>query len=42
MLNNPHCELNAGLGFGMTDATDGLVFKLIVGRRIYWKKNNSD
>jgi len=40
MLNNPHWELNAGLGFGMTKATDGLVFKLIVGRRIFWKKNN--
>ena len=38
MLNNPHWELNAGLGFGMTNATDGLVFKLIVGRRIFWKK----
>jgi hypothetical protein len=42
MLNNQHWEFNAGLGFGITNATDGLVFKVIVGRRIYWKKNNSD
>lgn len=41
MLNNPHWELNAGVGFGITQATDGLVFKVIVGRRIYWKKNKS-
>ena len=38
MLNNPNWEFNTGLGFGITQATDGLVFKVIVGRRIYWKK----
>ncbi|HEY1869951.1 MAG TPA: hypothetical protein VGG71_02780 [Chitinophagaceae bacterium] len=38
MLNNPHWELNAGAGFGLTPATDSFVFKIIVGRRVYWKK----
>jgi hypothetical protein len=38
MLNNPHWELNAGAGFGLTPATDSFVFKVIVGRRVYWKK----
>jgi len=38
MLNNPNWELNAGIGFGLTQATDNLVFKIIVGRRVYWNK----
>lgn len=38
VLNNPHWEFNAGAGFGLTQATDGFVFKIIIGRRIYWKK----
>lgn len=41
MLNNPHWELNAGAGFGLTPATDSFVFKIIVGRRVYWKKKQS-
>ncbi|QEC68186.1 hypothetical protein FRZ67_13070 [Panacibacter ginsenosidivorans] len=38
LLNNTHWELNTGAGFGLTDATDGFVFKVLVGRRIYWNK----
>lgn len=38
VLNNPHWEFNAGAGFGLTPATDGFVFKVIVGRKIYWKQ----
>ena len=30
----PEWELNCGLGFGLTPATDHLIFKTIVGRRI--------
>jgi hypothetical protein len=41
MLNNPHWELNAGAGFGLTPATDSFVFKVIIGRRVYWKKKQS-
>jgi hypothetical protein len=41
MLNNPRWELNAGAGFGLTSATDSFVFKIIVGRRVFWKKNKS-
>ena len=38
LLNNPRWELNIGLGFGLTPATDGCVAKVILGRRIIWKK----
>jgi hypothetical protein len=38
LLNNTNWELNTGVGFGLTPATDGLIFKVIIGRRIYWKK----
>jgi len=38
MTGNPLWEFNAGAGFGLTPATDGFVFKIIVGRRINWKK----
>lgn len=34
---NPKWEINLGPGFGITEATDGLVFKLLIGRRINWK-----
>ncbi|MBK5271213.1 MAG: hypothetical protein JJE22_09380, partial [Bacteroidia bacterium] len=34
---DPMWEFNFGPGFGLTNATDGFVFKLIVGRRINWK-----
>ena len=36
---DPKWEINFGPGFGLTDATDGLVVKLLLGRRINWKKN---
>lgn len=36
LLNNIHWEVNAGVGFGLTPATDGLIAKLILGRRVYW------
>lgn len=38
MLNNPRWELNAGAGFGLTPATDNFLFKIIVGRKLSWKK----
>ena len=38
MQGNPLWEFNEGAGFGLTPATDGFVFKIIVGRRINWKK----
>lgn len=34
---DPKWEVNVGPGFGLTKATDGFVFKLLVGRRISWK-----
>ena len=38
IYSNPKWEINFGPGFGLTDATDKLVLKLLVGRRIIWKK----
>ena len=38
LLNNVKWEVNSGPGFGLTPATDGLVFKVLIGRRVYWKK----
>jgi len=35
---DPKWEINLGPGWGLTNATDGLVVKLLVGRRINWKK----
>jgi hypothetical protein len=35
---DPKWELNFGPGFGLTNATDGFVIKLILGRRINWGK----
>ncbi|MEO8415539.1 MAG: hypothetical protein ABI472_17895 [Ginsengibacter sp.] len=35
---DPRWELNFGPGWGLTKATDAFVFKIIVGRRINWKK----
>lgn len=35
---DPKWEVNIGPGWGLTPATDGFVFKLLVGRRIQWKK----
>ena len=37
LLNNNKWELNTGGGFGLTPATDGFVFKVLVGRKIKWK-----
>ncbi len=34
---DPRWEINLGPGWGLTNATDGLVIKLLVGRRIDWK-----
>jgi len=36
LLNNNKWELNIGPGFGLTPATDGLVFKILIGRRVKW------
>lgn len=35
---DPRWEVNAGPGWGLTNATDRFVFKLLVGRRISWKR----
>lgn len=35
---DPKWEINFGPGFGLTDATDALVLKVLLGRRIDWKK----
>lgn len=35
---HPDWEINFGPGFGLTNSTDGFIFKLILGRRINWKK----
>lgn len=35
---NPKWEINLGPGFGLTNATDALVLKLLVGRRISWDR----
>jgi hypothetical protein len=34
---DPRWEINVGPGFGLTPATDGFIFKLLIGRRIQWK-----
>lgn len=36
---DPRWEINFGPGFGLTKNTDAFVFKLIIGRRINWKKS---
>jgi len=36
---DPKWEINIGPGFGLTENTDGLVFKILIGRRINWKKS---
>jgi outer membrane putative beta-barrel porin/alpha-amylase len=35
---DPRWEINVGPGFGLTNAGDNFIFKLLVGRRINWKK----
>ena len=37
---DPKWEINFGPGFGLTENTDAFVFKLIIGRRINWKKSD--
>ncbi|WP_288096219.1 hypothetical protein [Hydrotalea sp.] len=34
--NNNDWEVNIGPGWGLTPATDGLVFKVLIGRKIKW------
>ncbi len=41
MLNNENWELNLGPGFGLTDATDKFVFKVLAGRKIDWHKKRA-
>ncbi|MDE3213643.1 MAG: hypothetical protein KGM98_10445 [Bacteroidota bacterium] len=36
---DPRWEFNFGPGWGLTKATDGFVFKMIIGRRINWHKS---
>jgi len=36
---DPRWEINLGPGFGLTKNTDDLVFKILIGRRINWKKS---
>lgn len=38
LQNNDNWELNVGPGWGLTPATDGFVFKILVGRKVQWKK----
>ncbi len=38
LINNKHWELNTGVGFGLTPATDSFIIKILVGRRIFWKE----
>ena len=37
LMNNAKWELNIGVGFGLTPATDPFVFKVILGRKVKWK-----
>jgi len=36
---DPKWEINIGPGFGLTENTDAFVFKILIGRRINWKKS---
>jgi hypothetical protein len=36
---DPKWEINFGPGWGLTNVTDGLVVKFLLGRRIQWKKS---
>lgn len=36
LSNNSKWELNAGAGCGLTPASDGFIFKIIIGRKIFW------
>jgi len=37
---DPRWEVNIGPGFGLTNNTDGFLFKILVGRRINWKSKS--
>ena len=39
---DPKWEINFGPGWGLTKATDGLILKVLVGRRIKWKKTTGN
>jgi len=39
LTNNDQWELNVGPGWGLTPATDGFVFKLLIGKKVQWKKH---
>jgi hypothetical protein len=39
IYSDPKWEINFGPGFGLTEATDGLVVKILLGRRINWRKS---
>jgi len=39
---DPNWEINFGPGFGLTKSTDRLIFKLILGRRINWRRNHGN
>ncbi|MBS1638780.1 MAG: hypothetical protein JSR12_01885 [Bacteroidetes bacterium] len=41
LTNVAQWELNIGPGWGLTKATDGFVFKILVGRRINWSRKNN-
>lgn len=41
LMGNNKWELNLGPGWGLTPATDGFIFKVLVGRRVNWCKRNS-
>jgi hypothetical protein len=36
LLNNNKWELNTGPGFGLTPATDGFIFKILIGKKMKW------
>ena len=38
LLNNTKWEVNTGLGLGLTETADDVIFKILVGRRVFWKK----
>lgn len=38
LAGNVNWELNIGAGFGLTQSTEKLVTKILIGRRITWKK----
>ncbi len=41
LVGNKNWELNIGPGLGLTKATDGFVFKVLVGRRIQWHSRHA-